>query len=143
MHAGIVASPEESTGFLFDWGGFFGLRLAAEEPHYFARLVCLNTQLPTGDPSPGHKWFRDWRKAQASRERTKPQPKRDRENKLLIANFEDQQMIDVGKFHLNIAGNCIADLISCQFFKLITLKTLDLHQPETIYAGSVPSAILA
>ena len=51
----------DATGFLFDWGGFFGLRLAAEEPHYFARLVCLNTQLPTGDPSPGHAWFRNWR----------------------------------------------------------------------------------
>jgi haloalkane dehalogenase len=50
-----------ATGFLFDWGGFFGLRLAAEEPHYFARLICLNTQLPTGDPSPGHAWFRKWR----------------------------------------------------------------------------------
>jgi haloalkane dehalogenase len=51
-----------ATGFLLDWGGFFGLRLAVEEPHYFARLVLLNTQLPTGDPSSGHAWFRDWRK---------------------------------------------------------------------------------
>jgi haloalkane dehalogenase len=51
----------DATGFLFDWGGFFGLRLAAEEPQHFARLVCLNTQLPTGDPSAGHAWFRKWR----------------------------------------------------------------------------------
>jgi haloalkane dehalogenase len=51
----------DATGFLFDWGGFFGLRLAAEEAHYFARLVCLNTHLPTGDPSSGHEWFRNWR----------------------------------------------------------------------------------
>jgi len=51
----------DSTGFLFDWGGFFGLRLAAEEPERFARLICLNTQLPTGDPSAGHAWFRNWR----------------------------------------------------------------------------------
>jgi len=51
----------DATGFLYDWGGFFGLRLAAEEPHYFARLVALNTQLPTGDPSSGHAWFRAWR----------------------------------------------------------------------------------
>jgi haloalkane dehalogenase len=51
----------DATGFLYDWGGFFGLRLAAEEPHYFARLVALNTQLPTGDPSNGHAWFRAWR----------------------------------------------------------------------------------
>jgi haloalkane dehalogenase len=52
---------QDATGFLFDWGGFFGLRLAAEEPRYFARMVCLNTQLPTGDPSAGHEWFRNWR----------------------------------------------------------------------------------
>lgn len=52
---------ENATGFLLDWGGFFGLRLAAEEPQYFARLVLLNTHLPTGDPSPGHEWFRNWR----------------------------------------------------------------------------------
>ncbi len=52
----------DATGFLFDWGGFLGLRLAAEEPHHFARLVALNTQLPTGDPSSGHAWFRNWRK---------------------------------------------------------------------------------
>jgi haloalkane dehalogenase len=52
---------DDATGFLFDWGGFFGLRLAVEEPQHFARLVLLNTQLPTGDPSSGHAWFRDWR----------------------------------------------------------------------------------
>lgn len=51
----------DATGFLFDWGGFFGLRLAIEEPERFARLICLNTQLPTGDPSAGHVWFRNWR----------------------------------------------------------------------------------
>jgi haloalkane dehalogenase len=51
----------DATGFLYDWGGFLGLRIAAEEPHYFARLVALNTQLPTGDPSSGHAWFRNWR----------------------------------------------------------------------------------
>lgn len=56
----------DATGFLFDWGGFFGLRLAAEEPQFFARLVCLNTQLPTGDPSAGHTWFRNWREQMLS-----------------------------------------------------------------------------
>ena len=58
----------DATGFLFDWGGFLGLRIAAEEPHYFARLVLLNTQLPTGDPSPGHKWFRNWREEMLAKE---------------------------------------------------------------------------
>ena len=59
----------DATGFLFDWGGFFGLRLAAEEPHYFARLICLNTQLPTGEPSAGHAWFRNWREEMLAMER--------------------------------------------------------------------------
>ncbi|MEC9375281.1 MAG: haloalkane dehalogenase [Pseudomonadota bacterium] len=53
---------QNATGFLYDWGGFLGLRIAAEEPHYFAGLVALNTQLPTGGPSEGHTWFRSWRK---------------------------------------------------------------------------------
>ena len=58
----------DATGFLFDWGGFFGLRLAAEEPDRFARLICLNTQLPTGDPSAGHAWFRNWRAEMLAKE---------------------------------------------------------------------------
>ena len=32
-----------------DWGGLIGLRLVAEEPDRFARLVAANTFLPTGD----------------------------------------------------------------------------------------------
>jgi haloalkane dehalogenase len=32
-----------------DWGGLIGLRLAAEQPDRFARLVAANTGLPTGD----------------------------------------------------------------------------------------------
>lgn len=32
-----------------DWGGLIGLRLAAENPGRFARLVPANTGLPTGD----------------------------------------------------------------------------------------------
>jgi haloalkane dehalogenase len=32
-----------------DWGGLIGLRVAAEHPHRFARIVAANTGLPTGD----------------------------------------------------------------------------------------------
>jgi haloalkane dehalogenase len=32
-----------------DWGGLIGLRLAAEHPGRFARIVAANTGLPTGD----------------------------------------------------------------------------------------------
>jgi haloalkane dehalogenase len=51
------------TAYLFDWGGFFGLRIAAENPHFFGRLALSNTQLPTGD-SPGREWFINWRTEQ-------------------------------------------------------------------------------
>jgi haloalkane dehalogenase len=36
-----------------DWGGLIGLRLVAEHPDRFARVVAANTMLPTGDHDPG------------------------------------------------------------------------------------------
>jgi haloalkane dehalogenase len=36
-----------------DWGGLLGLRVAAEQPDRFARIVAANTFLPTGDRHPG------------------------------------------------------------------------------------------
>ena len=35
-----------------DWGGLIGLRLVAEQPERFARVVAANTFLPTGDAAP-------------------------------------------------------------------------------------------
>jgi haloalkane dehalogenase len=35
-----------------DWGGLIGLRLVGEHPDRFARVVCANTFLPTGDGTP-------------------------------------------------------------------------------------------
>jgi haloalkane dehalogenase len=52
-----------SDFFMFDWGGFFGLRIAAEEPAFFNRIALSNTQLPTGN-SPGREWFINWRTEQ-------------------------------------------------------------------------------
>ncbi|MEZ5169351.1 MAG: haloalkane dehalogenase [Acidimicrobiia bacterium] len=43
-----------------DWGGLIGLRLVAERPDLFARVVAANTFLPTGDIDPGRA-FRSWR----------------------------------------------------------------------------------
>ena len=43
-----------------DWGGLIGLRLVAEHPDRFARVVAANTYLPTGDTDPGEA-FRAWR----------------------------------------------------------------------------------
>ena len=51
------------TAYLFDWGGYFGLRIAAEHPHFFARIALSNTQLPIGD-APGRDWFINWRTEQ-------------------------------------------------------------------------------
>jgi haloalkane dehalogenase len=44
-----------------DWGGLIGLRLVAEHPERFARVVTANTSLPTGsgEPSPA---FLSWLK---------------------------------------------------------------------------------
>jgi len=44
-----------------DWGGLIGLRLSAEHPERFARIVAANTFLPTGDRSPGEA-FLAWRR---------------------------------------------------------------------------------
>jgi len=44
-----------------DWGGLIGLRLVAEHPERFARVVAANTMLPTGD-QPAGPAFEAWRK---------------------------------------------------------------------------------
>jgi haloalkane dehalogenase len=44
-----------------DWGGLIGLRLVAEHPDRFARVVVANTGLPTGDQAPTEA-FLNWQK---------------------------------------------------------------------------------
>jgi haloalkane dehalogenase len=44
-----------------DWGGLIGLRLVAENPDRFRRVVAANTGLPTGDTDMGDA-FMAWRK---------------------------------------------------------------------------------
>ncbi len=48
------------TLFCQDWGGLIGLRLWAEMPERFARIVVANTALPTGDHPMGDA-FVSWR----------------------------------------------------------------------------------
>ena len=43
-----------------DWGGLIGLRLVAEHPERFSRVVAANTMLPTGDHPLGEA-FEQWR----------------------------------------------------------------------------------
>jgi haloalkane dehalogenase len=45
-----------------DWGGLIGLRLVAEQPARFSRVVAANTGLPTGDMPMG-KAFLVWQRA--------------------------------------------------------------------------------
>ena len=40
-----------------DWGGLIGLRLVAEHPDRFARVVAANTGLPTGDEPMPEVWW--------------------------------------------------------------------------------------
>jgi haloalkane dehalogenase len=49
-----------------DWGGLIGLRLVAEHPDRFARVVVANTFLPTGDRPPGEAFLRWQRFARES-----------------------------------------------------------------------------
>ena len=48
------------TCFGQDWGGLIGLRLVAEMPDLFARVMIGNTALPTGDDDLGEA-FKQWR----------------------------------------------------------------------------------
>ena len=68
MHRQTVASFIEElnltsiTLVVQDWGGILGLRVATQLPDRFARLVIMNTLLPTGDvpPSQGFLKWRDY-----------------------------------------------------------------------------------
>src|SRR5947209_4460132 len=51
---------EQITLVVQDWGGLIGLRVASEMPECFARLVIMNTGLPTGD-EPISRGFMRWR----------------------------------------------------------------------------------
>jgi haloalkane dehalogenase len=50
-----------------DWGGLIGLRLVAENPERFARVVAANTGLPTGDLDMPEHWWQFRRAVQKAR----------------------------------------------------------------------------
>ena len=51
-----------ATGFLFDWGGYFGLPVAVAEPDRFARLVLVTTTVPRANSLFGAAWVAGWRR---------------------------------------------------------------------------------
>jgi haloalkane dehalogenase len=61
-HRALVEHLNLRNGTLFcqDWGGPIGLAQAIDMPERFARLVIMNTGLPTGD-EPMSEGFRRWR----------------------------------------------------------------------------------
>lgn len=62
LHAWLAALALDRISLVCqDWGGLLGLRLLAEAPQRFARVVAANTFLPTGDQAPGPA-FLAWQK---------------------------------------------------------------------------------
>lgn len=63
MQAAIIDNLDlaDVTFFGQDWGGLVGLRLVAENPERFARVIIGNTGLPTGD-GPASEAFMAWQK---------------------------------------------------------------------------------
>ncbi len=53
---------KESTGFLFDWGGYFGLRVLVDNPELFSRVVLCTTTMPRGGGITGAIWVQGWRR---------------------------------------------------------------------------------
>lgn len=43
-----VMKMKNVTAFMFDWGGHFGLRIAADNPEFFNRIILSNTLFPMG-----------------------------------------------------------------------------------------------
>jgi haloalkane dehalogenase len=66
MHRATIAAFVEKldlrgiTAVVQDWGGLLGLRVATQMSDRFARLVIMNTGLPTGDV-PATEGFLKWR----------------------------------------------------------------------------------
>ncbi len=51
-----------ATGFLFDWGGYFGLPVAVAHPEIFDRLVLNTTTVPRANSMFGAAWVVGWRR---------------------------------------------------------------------------------
>jgi haloalkane dehalogenase len=47
--------------FMFDWGGYFGLRVMADDPDIFSDVVLCTTTMPQGKGVTGMLWVTGWR----------------------------------------------------------------------------------
>jgi haloalkane dehalogenase len=51
-----------ANAFLFDWGGYFALRLLAEDPELFSRLILVTTTMPRANSLFAAAWVAGWRR---------------------------------------------------------------------------------
>jgi haloalkane dehalogenase len=51
-----------ANAFLFDWGGYFALRLLAEDPEIFSRIILATTTMPRATSLTGSVWIAGWRR---------------------------------------------------------------------------------
>jgi haloalkane dehalogenase len=63
LEASLLALDiKDATGFMFDWGGYFGLRVITEHPDMFSRIVLCTTTMPRGNSITGAIWVSGWRR---------------------------------------------------------------------------------
>jgi len=58
----LALDVNNATGFLFDWGGYFGLRVAVAHPDIFSRLVLCTTTMPRANGLFSALWVAGWRR---------------------------------------------------------------------------------
>jgi haloalkane dehalogenase len=51
-----------SNAFLFDWGGYFALRLLADDSERFSRIALVTTTMPRANSLFGAAWVAGWRR---------------------------------------------------------------------------------
>jgi haloalkane dehalogenase len=56
-----MIAPNPATLFVHDWGGFIGLRLLAQQPERFKRVIVSNSGLPDGERIEPLEIFYTWR----------------------------------------------------------------------------------
>ncbi|MDP7042097.1 MAG: alpha/beta fold hydrolase, partial [Gammaproteobacteria bacterium] len=58
----LALNIKDSTGFMFDWGGYFGLRIIVNHPDMFSRLVLCTTTMPRATGIASAIWVAGWRR---------------------------------------------------------------------------------